>query len=473
MTDLVPAALNWVWQGSVLTIAVALGLRVCPRASAATRERVWWTALAAVMALGVVALTDDPLLPSEAIARPAAPVLIPDVLWGTLGLAVLGAAWVAAGLVRIGLGLAHVRRARREAGPFPATREARLPLWNRLRDRGVPLVVSSNVGHAAVLGIRRPVIAISPGTITRLTDDELDQVVLHEYAHVQRRDPLGLLVQRLAGAIAGFHPAVWWLDRAIALNREIACDDWVLAMSARPKTYGACLLKLATAGAPGGPRLAPGAGVRRHQLAVRIASLLDPSRRRAIRGSWLAVSVAVPLVLALSAWCSAHELVAHPRAIVTIADIRDLALALGTPFDLPVLASPAPIVTVRTNGARPSQVAPVAMPVTLSAPLDASVLEWFAIETPPTPFDRHPPSVPETSTPPVLVREPSLAPHTAEPAPIARSAEASQPAVADGPVTPWQAIATAGTSVGTGTWKAGVSTGRAFSRLGRSVAGVF
>ena len=93
--------------------------------------------------------------------------------------------------------------------------------------------------------------------MTRLSEQEIDQVVLHELAHVRRRDPWALLVQRVIWTIAGFHPAMWWLDRAITLDRERACDDWVLAAGKSSKQYGACLLKL-SAGRHG-ISLAPGA----------------------------------------------------------------------------------------------------------------------------------------------------------------------------------------------------------------------
>src|SRR5690606_17886349 len=97
----------------------------------------------------------------------------------------------------------------------------------------------------AFIGWGAPLIAISPAALAKLTDDELDQVVMHEQAHVRRRDDLALVAQRIAWALAGFHPAVWWLDRALTLEREVACDDWVLAHATAPKAYGACLVKLA------------------------------------------------------------------------------------------------------------------------------------------------------------------------------------------------------------------------------------
>jgi hypothetical protein len=62
----------------------------------------------------------------------------------------------------------------------------------------------------------------------------------------------------------------------------------------------------------------------------------------------------------------------------------------------------------------------------------------------------------------------------AEPLDLPRSApEKGEPSGASSAQTPWQALADAGKAVGTGSRRAGVSTGRAFSRLGRSLAGVF
>ena len=87
-------------------------------------------------------------------------------------------------------------------------RESDLPMWSAVRDRGraVRVRASDRVRTAAVLGLTRPVIAVPRDAAAALTAHEIDQVVLHEYAHVQRYDDWTKLLQVLIGAFAGWHP---------------------------------------------------------------------------------------------------------------------------------------------------------------------------------------------------------------------------------------------------------------------------
>ena len=76
-------------------------------------------------------------------------------------------------------------------------------------------MVSEAASVASVLGFARPVIVLPRRLLTRVTDHELDQIVLHEYAHVQRWDDWARLVQAIVEAVCPFHPAVRWVGRSI------------------------------------------------------------------------------------------------------------------------------------------------------------------------------------------------------------------------------------------------------------------
>jgi hypothetical protein len=82
-------------------------------------------------------------------------------------------------------------------------------------------------------GSIRRFIALSPAALAALSNADLDRVVTHEHAHVQRHDDVGRVLLVAIQAVFGLHPAVWWIGRAIDLEREIACDDWVLALDRR------------------------------------------------------------------------------------------------------------------------------------------------------------------------------------------------------------------------------------------------
>ena len=74
---------------------------------------------------------------------------------------------------------------------------------------------------------------------------ELNAILLHELAHLRRWDDWTNLIQKIVGAVLFFHPAVWWIEKKLALEREMACDDLVLAKTASPRAYAECLVSLA------------------------------------------------------------------------------------------------------------------------------------------------------------------------------------------------------------------------------------
>ena len=62
-------------------------------------------------------------------------------------------------------------------------------------------------------------------------------MLIHEWAHVQRRDDLVNILQIVVRIIAGWHPALWWIDHRLHIEREIACDEITVAVTGSPKAY--------------------------------------------------------------------------------------------------------------------------------------------------------------------------------------------------------------------------------------------
>ena len=244
------AVLNWLWQGGVVAIVAAGTLHLLDRTRAAVRCLVCWAALVVVVLLPLVALTMAAASPVASPVFTAAPILTVPVAWWTSS-ALIAAAWTiwtAIYAIRLARALVVVRRARARCRPFSPAVESTLAHWRRARQTGRParLVLSDRVSAAAVFGCGRPVIAVAPTLIARLDADELDRVVIHEWAHVQRRDDLANIAQLLVRAVAGWHPAVWWLDRRLSIEQELACDETVVAVTGGAKSYASCLVKLAS-----------------------------------------------------------------------------------------------------------------------------------------------------------------------------------------------------------------------------------
>ena len=74
---------------------------------------------------------------------------------------------------------------------------------------------------------------------------------MHEYAHLARYDDWLQLFQAIARAVGGLHPAVGWLSRRIDLDREAACDDYVVARTGAARQYASALLEAAVVAGAG------------------------------------------------------------------------------------------------------------------------------------------------------------------------------------------------------------------------------
>jgi len=80
--------------------------------------------------------------------------------------------------------------------------------------------------------------------VEALTDQELEAVLLHEVAHVRRRDNLVSLFQSWLGCVFWFHPVVWLINRQLLQERERACDEEVLSHTRNSQEYLSSLLKV-------------------------------------------------------------------------------------------------------------------------------------------------------------------------------------------------------------------------------------
>lgn len=95
--------------------------------------------------------------------------------------------------------------------------------------RPVQIVEDDGLAAPAVWGLLRPTIILPRNITSTLTASQLKWVLLHELAHVRRRDLVVVVLQRVAAILHFFNPAVWLANRMVDQLREYACDDLALA----------------------------------------------------------------------------------------------------------------------------------------------------------------------------------------------------------------------------------------------------
>jgi beta-lactamase regulating signal transducer with metallopeptidase domain len=260
--------------------------------SSTTRFAVWFSTLLVIAGVPLLGRSSSPLVASK--------LRVPELMLSSAWAMGLFAAWaVTSGglLIRLGFSLWHVYRLRRECWEIDgeslaSTVEAMLAemFQQSPRIRRVQLLASDDLRVPTALGFFRPAVVLPAWALRDFSADELKGIVLHELAHLRRWDDWTNLAQKFVKALFFFHPAVWWIDSRLALEREIACDDMVLEQTANARTYAASLVSVAERVVAEKMRmgralaLAQSALGRVREVSLRVAQILDPERPRTTRG---------------------------------------------------------------------------------------------------------------------------------------------------------------------------------------------
>ncbi len=270
-----------VWQGFLLAVVAWAGLKLVPKTPAAVRFAIWFAVFLVVAGLPVVSL----LRPAVGGGGGRGAWLTLDARWcvaiagvwalasvvraGTLVVAGfrLRALWKRAEVVEIlhpthrddaamnGAQMSSEACEVRAVGPFDCTQGSMPTLatiqpsrrWGTRFGGGRTAVVcvSDEVDRPSVIGFFSPKILIPRWLIEKLTAEELRQIVLHETGHLGRADDWMNLAQKIALVVFPLNPALAWVERRLCFERELACDERVLAETGAPKAYAACLAGLA------------------------------------------------------------------------------------------------------------------------------------------------------------------------------------------------------------------------------------
>ena len=357
------------------------------RASAATRHMIWTSAIAGVLALPLLSVAlpawnvplisiaarvdvpdTAPVAPAQSAPR-AAPVVestaavavpasaapepsrraatSPGVLERLQALSVrsvLLGLWLTLALLLLArLAVATTRLSSWKVSSRPIEDSSWLALVRRLArtygiERPVVLLENSLTDVPVTWGIVYPVILL-PANSDEWDEEQRVAVLTHELAHVKRFDALSQLLGQLALALLWFHPLVWMAVRRMRLEREHACDDFVLVAGARASRYADDLLGLARRlSRPTAPAAAALAMARRSELEGRLLAILDPGMKRtAIRRAKVVFSTLTVILLAMPLAAF------RPAARVTVQEATITLAPVSQPVAAPsVLADQAP-----------------------------------------------------------------------------------------------------------------------------------
>ncbi len=168
---------------------------------------------------------------------------------------------------------------------MPVEYRERLDRWSNADkgEREVRLCTCESIEVPVAVGLFDSMILIPKHLLDSLSQSEIDQIILHELAHLRRADDWTNGLQRFVQALFFFNPAVMYIAQQLDLEREVACDDWVIDQTKEVRPYAACLTKMAEATVwPHRPLAAPGVFLTRRGLSVRVERLLRSGRNARI-----------------------------------------------------------------------------------------------------------------------------------------------------------------------------------------------
>jgi len=336
--------------GTLVALFAALVLRVARGHNAGTRFAISFSALIAIAMLPLLALSRP-----SGISGTEHPAITVSASWAFyLFLAwALIAGW---SLLRLARAAWHLRVLRTRCEPVDIQQLDPL-LQETLRRHGAHrkfmLCTSDAVRVPTALGLLKPAVVIPRWIVHELSPAELNQIVVHELAHLRRWDDWTNLAQQLVRAVFFFHPAVWWIEKRIALEREMACDDAVLRETASPRAYAECLARLAEKSfVRHSVALAQAALGRIRQTSLRVAQILKVDQPVSDARSW---KPAVSLVAGFAVVCAVG--ISRAPSLVAFQDSapnRPAAQAVAINNSIPTMASmaavpSAPVVPLRLN----------------------------------------------------------------------------------------------------------------------------
>ena len=139
------------------------------------------------------------------------------------------------GLLKLFLGIRKIYQLSQSCHPF-----------NRLNTtlENVDILGSSDIETPMTWGFGKAKILL-PLTAQNWSKSTLETVLVHELAHIQRKDYWIHILSLVSASFYWFHPMVWWMKKRQILEREKACDEYVLQTGLSNNEYAEQLIKVA------------------------------------------------------------------------------------------------------------------------------------------------------------------------------------------------------------------------------------
>ncbi|HEV2947399.1 MAG TPA: M56 family metallopeptidase, partial [Gemmataceae bacterium] len=232
-----------------------------------------------------------------------------------------------------------------EAQPAPDWFERQVEELATLLDIRPPaILVAPQIASPMIWSMGRARLVWPAELFDRLSESSRQSVLLHELAHLRRRDHLVGWLQLLGGCLCWWNPLFWYVSRQVRENAELACDAWVVAtLPEARRDYAEALIEVAQlmsqVEAPT-PALSLGSG-RRREFERRLVMIMCSGIPCKLSLGGLVV-VGLLALVALPGW-SQDQPTLRPQPVAPV------AVPPAAPQEAPPLAVPVPPVPANAN----------------------------------------------------------------------------------------------------------------------------
>ena len=121
----------------------------------------------------------------------------------------------------------------------------RTTAWQLGIKKEVQIFISNRITTPLTIGFLKPLILVPIACINNLSITQLEAILLHELAHISRKDYLINLILSVLEPLLFFNSFIQKFSTQIANERENACDDLVIQFKYQPSVYAEALLQIA------------------------------------------------------------------------------------------------------------------------------------------------------------------------------------------------------------------------------------
>ena len=248
-----------IWQGAIIVLIVGMTLKLLPRLQAQLQYSVFLAglmslliAVIATFSIQMIGDTNDtsPILQRDLIPERTFVTGITEQTFVFSWQEAAALIWFLGSMIfllRALVGTLQIWKIRKNS--YKADLEWQWlisSLQRKLKiNQKVKILVSDDCLIPFVWGVFKSVIVVPSMYFTRLSQQEIESILLHELTHIRRRDFLVNLVQIIIESLLFFNPATWWLSGQMKRQREFCCDDSVQQQMSNQSTYLKALYKVA------------------------------------------------------------------------------------------------------------------------------------------------------------------------------------------------------------------------------------